>query len=227
MSDIITVEVTEVVDAVTAAITEAPVTVGVTVAEAGVKGDTGPAGPAVPAGVDKAIQFRDGDVTGGSSNFRYDKNTGSVIVGFPDLLTNNPLAIGGALNDFLQVTVQNTTEGDAASSDFVATADNGDDDNHYVDLGINSSVYAQEDYDATSANDSYLINKGGDLVIAAGTAGKKVKIAAGGTRQANIVATFGESGLELPNRPPIYYGTGSPPDPSGLPDGTLFFKYTE
>jgi len=24
---------------------------------------------------------------------------------------------------------------------------------------------------------------------------------------------------------PVFYGTGSPPDPAGLPDGALFFKY--
>jgi len=23
----------------------------------------------------------------------------------------------------------------------------------------------------------------------------------------------------------VYFGTGEPPDPTGLPDGTLFFKY--
>lgn len=40
-----------------------------------------------------------------------------------------------------------------------------------------------------------------------------------------IVVTLSGEGPQGPAAP-IYYGTGSPPDPTDLPDGALFFKYT-
>ena len=33
----------------------------------------------------------------------------------------------------------------------------------------------------------------------------------------------GDPGLDTP----VFYGTGDPPDPTGLPDGAVFFKYKE
>ncbi len=69
----------------------------------------------------------------------------------------------GNKNDFSQINVININSGSDASGDIVITADNGSQDNFYVNLGINSSTY-----DAGFVgyeNDGYLINKGNDLYI--------------------------------------------------------------
>ena len=184
----------------------------------------------LPAGNDKAIQFNDGGVMGANDNFRFNKNTNTVVVGIPDALPNNPMAIGGALDDYLQVTIQNTSEGSSASGDLVITADNGDDDNYYLDLGMNSSQYDSVDYPAFKANDGYLIVEHGDLDLC--STKDKIKLVVGGTTEADIIAEVTSTGITMASgktisdRPPVFYGTGSPPSAVGLPDGALFFKYT-
>lgn len=206
--------------------------------EKGEKGDTGE--PPPPAGEDKSLQFRDGDVVGGDDNLRWDKNSKSLIVGRPDLLTNNPIAVGGALDDFLQVNVHNTEEGEAASADYVCTNDQGDDFSHYIDMGINSSIYNQEDFSATKPHDGYLLVEGGDLVLGPITEDQELVLVAGGSQAENIVGHLNPDGLDLEdgkafsvnginildNRPLVLMGTGTAPDPTSLPDGTLFIKYT-
>jgi hypothetical protein len=191
--------------------------------------------PAPPSGADKQLQFNDGGVPGIDPNIRWNKNSKTLEIGVPVDVTfpSNPVAAMGFVDDYYQVVINNQFEGLAASSDFVATADNGDDDNFYIDLGINSSIYDQPDYDAYKANDGYLYVNGGNLILNAETVGKRVKIAVGGSKQENIVAEFSETQLKLPqhyavtNRPEIFYGSGSPPDPTGLLDGTLFIRYQE
>jgi hypothetical protein len=73
----------------------------------------------------------------------------------------------GNNNIFTQINVRNRNSGSFASSDIVATADNGDDFIHYVDLGINSSTY--NGGFVGLADDSYLLNVGKDMYI--GTVG--------------------------------------------------------
>jgi hypothetical protein len=185
------------------------------------------------SGLDKYVQFNDAGLLGSDSNFKYDKNTKTLRLGIEDdiALPNNPLAMVGAIDDYLQVSVRNTHEGTSASSDYVATADNGTDDAFYVDIGINSSVY-QSDDDNTKANDSYLWANGGDLHIIVETPEKELKIEIGGgasTDQILAITTSGivmQEGKTINNRPEIYYGTGNPPSAIGKADGTLFFKYT-
>jgi len=73
----------------------------------------------------------------------------------------------GNSNVYGQVNIVNTNSGNNASTDLVLTADNGTENVHYVDLGINSSTYTGGlvGYD----NDSYLLNVGKDMYI--GTVG--------------------------------------------------------
>jgi hypothetical protein len=83
-------------------------------------------------------------------------STGSVGIGStsfsakPEALLvyqNNATSINviggkGNLNNYLQLNIQNQNSGNTASSDLVATADNGSETTNYVDLGINSSGYS-------------------------------------------------------------------------------------
>jgi hypothetical protein len=73
----------------------------------------------------------------------------------------------GNNNIYAQINVQNTNSGNNASSDVVITADNGTENVHYVDLGINSSTYTGGLVGL--ANDSYLLNVGKDMYV--GTVG--------------------------------------------------------
>ncbi len=68
---------------------------------------------------------------------------------------------------YSQVNITNTNSGNNASSDLVLTADNGTENVHFVNLGINSSTYTGGL--VGRENDAYLLNVGKDLYI--GTVG--------------------------------------------------------
>ena len=199
------------------------------------KGAKGDPGLIIPAGTDKQIQFNDASSIGADNNLKWDKNTKTLRIGIDEdtPLPNNPVAMVGAIDGYLQVNIRNTTEGTEASSDYVATADNGTDEDYYCDMGINSSVYDSPDFEAFKANDSYLIAAGGDLDLC--TTKDKIRLIVGGTMEDNIVGEIDNIGVSIggeylakvTNRPEILSGTGDPPSPVGLADGTLYFKYTE
>jgi hypothetical protein len=63
--------------------------------------------------------------------FIFQPNTGSI----------NVATFESNVNDYSQINVRNESAGDEASSDIVATADNGDEFYYYVNLGINGSGY--------------------------------------------------------------------------------------
>jgi hypothetical protein len=111
---------------------------------------------------------------------------GNVIVGSGNLLPNSPFHVGGSVNNYLQMNVQNTSNGSSASSDIVATNDIGTDSTYYVDLGINSSSYNNPAYSIVGANDAYLYAQSAGLAIgtASSTAGV-LKFHTGGTTAAN------------------------------------------
>lgn len=60
----------------------------------------------------------------------------------------------GSVNNYLQFNIQNKSNGTNASGDLVVTADNGSSSTHYIDLGINSSAYTQNNWGY--ANGAYL-----------------------------------------------------------------------
>jgi hypothetical protein len=66
-------------------------------------------------------------------------------------------------NNYTQVNIKNINSGSTASTDLVLTANNGTEENYYVNVGINSSTYTAGQ--VGDANDGYIINKGSDLYI--------------------------------------------------------------
>jgi|GEM_PF-995771 len=88
----------------------------------------------------------------------------------------------GSMDSYLQLNVRNNSSGPNASSDVVATANNGSESNFFVDLGINGSGYSGGVMG--SSNDAYLYNLGQNLLIGAGTSGKSLIFLTGGTTQA-------------------------------------------
>jgi hypothetical protein len=74
-------------------------------------------------------------------------------------------------NYYMQSNQQNLSSGASASSDWVVTADNGNDTEYYVDLGMASSGYNYPDFSAIKANTAYLLGTGTDLRLIAGKFG--------------------------------------------------------
>jgi hypothetical protein len=93
----------------------------------------------------------------------------------------NAIVARGSVNNYFQLNIQNQSSGNTASSDVVATADNGTETVNYVDLGINSSTNTQNVYGA--ANDAYLYTTGNNFLIGTGTAAKALVFMTGGTTQ--------------------------------------------
>jgi len=106
-------------------------------------------------------------------------------------------------NNFAQVNSQNINAGNNASSDFIATADNGSNNDTYIDLGMNSSTYNQSAYGVTKANDGYLyvygnaVTGGGNLVLGTATTNNDIVFHTGGTQASNEVARISQANANL------------------------------
>ena len=88
----------------------------------------------------------------------------------------------GNTNSYAQLNIQNINAGTSASSDVVATANNGDETVNFVDMGINSSAYTGGIMGGS--NDGYLYSLGQNFLIGNGTAAKALVFMTGGTSQA-------------------------------------------
>ena len=129
--------------------------------------------------------------------------------GTPAVLSGLAYQSYGTVTSWLQNNVQNLSNNVAASSDWVATADTGTDSTNYIDMGINSSGYAQGTWTINGALDGYLYTQSSNIAVGTATAGKNVVLFTGGTLAANArlmlsdtVATF--SGLMTT----LGFGTG-------------------
>jgi hypothetical protein len=105
-------------------------------------------------------------------------NPEALYVYQPSQTSFNVISGKGNLNNYLQLNIQNTNQGTNASSDVVATADNGNETTNYIDMGINSENYSQNFVGA--ANDAYLYSTGRYLHIG-NTSNFPVQIFAGGS----------------------------------------------
>ena len=95
----------------------------------------------------------------------------------------NAIVGKGTINNYLQLNIQNLSSGTAASSDVVATANNGSETTFFVDLGINGSGNTANVMG--NANDAYLYNLGQNFLIGTGTAAKALVFMTGGTTQSS------------------------------------------
>src|SRR5579863_1531612 len=93
----------------------------------------------------------------------------------------NAIVARGTLNNYFQLNIQNRSNGNTASCDVVATADNGTETVNYVDLGINSSGNTQNVFG--NPDDAYLYTTGNNFLIGTATAAKALVFMTGGTTQ--------------------------------------------
>jgi hypothetical protein len=116
----------------------------------------------------------------------YQSGSTSVIINQDANTTSNPEALyvwqphptsinvisgKGNVDDYLQLNIQNTNQGGDASSDVVATANNGNETTNYIDMGVNS-----ENYNGFlgGPNDAYVYSAGENLWIGNYSDGKSV-----------------------------------------------------
>jgi hypothetical protein len=97
----------------------------------------------------------------------------------------NVISGKGSIDNYLQLNIQNRSAGNSASSDVVATSDNGNETTNFIDMGINSSTYNAASFNVTAANDAYLYSTGNDLAIGNATTSKALKFFTGGTVSSN------------------------------------------
>ncbi|CAN5662171.1 hypothetical protein BH11BAC5_BH11BAC5_24080 [soil metagenome] len=93
----------------------------------------------------------------------------------------NAIVGKGSVNNYLQLNIQNNSSGTNASSDVVATADNGDETTNYVDMGINGSGNTSSVMGG--ANDGYLYTKGNNFLLGTANASKSLVFMTGGQIQ--------------------------------------------
>ena len=92
---------------------------------------------------------------------------------------------------YAQLNIRNLHNGSQASSDIIATADNGSETSNYIDLGINSSTFAGY---VGFANDGYLYSTGNDLWIGNVTSNKSIKFFTDGTGTTNVRVNISSGG---------------------------------
>ena len=127
-----------------------------------------------------------------STSSIYQSGSNSIIINSDVNTTGNPEALyvqqthptsfnvisgKGNLNNYLQLNIHNTNAGTSVSSDVVATANNGDENGNYIDMGINGSNFSGP---IGNPNDAYLYSTGSDLHIGNATPNKPVQFFAGG-----------------------------------------------
>jgi hypothetical protein len=107
----------------------------------------------------------------------------------------------GSTNSYVQFNIQNTSNGGGASTDIVATADNGTEDANYVDLGINSSNYNNGTSSLLNGpNNAYLYSKGEDFVIGNASLSKSIIFFTGGDGPSNEKFRLNSSGFVMTAR---------------------------
>lgn len=122
---------------------------------------------------------------GNSPTFSASPNLEKLLVDAGSTAANpspsfNVISGKGYINNYLQLNIQNKSNGTAASSDVVSTADNGDETVNYVDLGINSSGNTSTGV-LGGINTGYLLSTGSNFAIGNATPGKSLNFFTGGT----------------------------------------------
>ena len=94
-----------------------------------------------------------GDTTVGGDLY---VGTGAAAYETSAALTDTIAVGAGNANAFVQYSITNLNTGTEASTDFIAYADNGDNDSGWIDMGITSSTFDAAIFGITGKNDGYI-----------------------------------------------------------------------
>jgi hypothetical protein len=130
--------------------------------------------------------------------------------GFTHLASNVVLQVTGNANSYSQINFQNINNGNHSTTDYVATADFGNDSNYFINMGIAGSSYDPTDASNSLGNalqpqDGYVYamggnsvgGTGGNLVVGSNEPGGVVRVIADGSFASNVVATFSNTGIDV------------------------------
>jgi hypothetical protein len=123
----------------------------------------------------------------------------NLVVGNNHTVLPNVIAqFTGNSSVYTQVNHENINSN--GSGDFVVTADDGNDTDHFIDMGINGSTYSDPSFSATKAHDGYLYISSsgaskGNLAIGSTNATGRVNFVIGGLQTQNIVGYVDSSGI--------------------------------
>ncbi len=136
--------------------------------------------PIITNNTERARISNSGNMAIGTSTFNV-TNPEKLVVDAGATSSVNAIVGKGSINNYLQLNIQNGSNGTSASSDVVATADNGSETTNYIDMGINGSGNSAAVMGM--ADDAYLYNVGQDLLIGTATASKVIQFLTGGTSE--------------------------------------------
>lgn len=136
-------------------------------------------------GMSEMMRLQSGRMAIGSNAFNT-TNPEKLLIDAGNTTSYNLMTGKGSIDNYLQINVQNRSATGNASSDIVATADNGDENGRYIDMGINSSAFTNNTYPMIGgANNAYLYATGNDFIIGNATAGRPLRFFTGGYALAN------------------------------------------
>jgi hypothetical protein len=120
----------------------------------------------------RMIINQNGNVGIGTTTFNATKPE-KLVVDAGVTSSYNVISAKGSIDNYLQLNIQNSSSGSSASSDLVATANNGTETTGYVNLGINSSAYSSSGITG-GINNAYLYSTGNDFIIGNSTDDKSL-----------------------------------------------------
>jgi hypothetical protein len=126
----------------------------------------------------------DGNLGIGTSDFDVDAPE-KVLIDAGATNSYNLLIAKGDRNGYLQFNIQNNSSQGQASTDIVATADNGTETTNYVNLGINGGGYNSANNILSGPNNGYLYSAGQDFIIGNTAASKSLILFTGGITGSN------------------------------------------
>lgn len=127
-----------------------------------------------------------GNIGVGSSAFN-SANRERLLVDYGNTNSTTLASLKGSINNYFQVNLQNYNSGSNASTDYIATADDGTDSSYYIDLGINSSTYTRATHNWGGAHDSYLYSNSKNLLIGTATSNDLIFLTGGGVISTNTM----------------------------------------